>query len=122
MSQIRIFLVHAPGCHVCEGARTALRQFARANPEMKAYEVDITRFHWPEKAQFQPTVTPTYLLHVPGEKVAVYEGQMAAGKTERPYALQTWVNKKLPPGPARNRVLEAQWRMGPHLLPAGSNR
>jgi thiol-disulfide isomerase/thioredoxin len=123
VSQVRLFLIHAPGCHVCEGARIALRRFAKANPLVKVFEIDITRFHWPENAQFQPTVTPTYVVHDPeAKKVAVHEGQMAAGKTERPYALQTWVNKKLPPGPARNRVLEAQWRMGPHLLPARSNQ
>lgn len=122
MPDVRLFLIHAPGCHVCEGAQVALRQFAKANPLVKVIEIDVTRFHWPEEARFQPKVTPTWVLHVPGKKVAVREGQMAAGKVERPYALQRWMNAQLPEGPARNRVLEAQWRMAPHLLPARTER
>jgi hypothetical protein len=125
VSRVRLFFVYAPGCHVCEDAEAAVRAFASANRAVAVFTMDITRAAWPEwiPKRYTPQATPTYYLHQPEEKrrVTIHEGTISPDGVERAPAIQKWVNSLLPPGRARDEVLEAQWHPWQKALPAKSH-
>jgi hypothetical protein len=120
MSEVRLFLIYAPGCPVCAHAEHAARAFARVNPHVPTYKVDITRARWPQPTLFEPEVTPTYIVHLPKKKIAVHSGAISRSGVDRAADVARWVDEHtasaLPTVPASNRILDAEWRQEPKLL------
>lgn len=80
--RIRLYFIHMPGCGACQQAKPHLTRWKNeyekarlADPRMPAIEVvpiDLTTAKWTHP--WQPDLTPTYVLEVPGKRRVQHQG------------------------------------------------
>jgi thioredoxin-like negative regulator of GroEL len=87
-SPIKLYFFHMPGCSACEEAAPHLKQFARANKQIRVVKVDLSKVVLQE-GRWQPEATPTYVLQRPGKEVNIFAGGMTMEE------LSAWINRKL---------------------------
>jgi thiol-disulfide isomerase/thioredoxin len=107
MTAINLFFLYTPGCPACHASTPALIDFARTNPTVRVFKVDLSRVAWPRYTRWEPRATPTYVVHVPGRKVAVREGAI-----EKRGELQKWVEQRMLPAAssASDAIVDAEWQ------------
>ena len=71
---MRLYFLYMTGCGACHSAMPHIKRFEKKNPQIQVVYVDLLKANWTHP--WQPEVTPTYVIEVPGRERVQFQGML----------------------------------------------